>query len=241
VSGGPETPAAAPSNGGVGAAHSSVVDDALAAVQLGSEVVRAYLRHCYLPAAGGPDPLHVNAAARSRWQTRGGTLYLAEEEPTVWAESCRARAAQVVAADPTGGVGLGAANFAFYAVRPLGAPVDARALYEVRWPVAALADLTAPENEMALQSAGVDATDLIADDYRPCPQIAHYGEANGWEAIRAPSAALDGGVCVAVMPSHHPARRLWRELVAAARPTVAVAYLTRYRAGERPGWLGSSA
>ena len=206
-------------------------------VTLTPATVRAYVRHVWLPGNAQPDPLWVDAAQRSRWQTVGGTLYLAEDETTVWSESCRARAGAVAAADPTGGVGLHPANFAYYASQPLDRPVDARALFEVRFAVARMADLTSLANQAVLGSAGMSPAELIADDYGRCPQVAHYGEANGWQAIRAPSAAWEDGECVAVMTGHHPTRGLWRILLAAARPTVAVAYLTRYRAGERPAWL----
>lgn len=209
----------------------------LATLTLTRAAVRAYLRHVWLPSSAPPDPLWVNASAPSRWRTAGGTLYLAEDAETVWAESCRARAAAVAAADPTGGVGLHADNFEYYAAQPLARPVDARALFEVRVDVERLADLTTPDSQAVLARAGMSAGELIADDYRQCVALSHYAEANGWQAIRAPSAAYEDGVCVAVMPGHRPSRGLWRILLRAARPTVAVAYLTRYRAGERPGWL----
>ncbi|HEY1517449.1 MAG TPA: hypothetical protein VGF91_13585 [Solirubrobacteraceae bacterium] len=215
--------------------------DALEALMLTAAAVRAYVRHVWLPATAAPDPLWVSAAQPSRWQTAGGTLYLAEDEPTVWAESCRARAAAVTSADPTGGVGLHPANFDHYASRPLGAPVDARALFEVRFDLDRMADLTNAANQTILRRAGMDAAELIADDYGRCQQLARHGERHSWQAIRAPSAAYDGGVCVAVMPGHHPRSGRWRILVDAARPTVAIAYLTRYRTGERPAWLDGAA
>ena len=107
-----------------------------------------------------------------------------------------------------------------------------------------MADLTSAANQAVLASAGISASELIADDYGRCPRVARHEEANGWQAIRASSAAWAGGVCVAVMHGHHPTRGLWRILLAAARPTVAVAYLTRYRVGNgrrgltvrSPGW-----
>lgn len=222
-------------------ARPPLVVEALADVALTVVDVRAYVRHVYLPTAGVPDPLWVNAAQSSRWQTDGGTLYLAENAQTVWAEFCRARASQIAAADPTGGVGLGPANFAFYAPLALSPPVDARALFEVNFRVEGLADLTTPQALSALTAAGMTDAELIADDYGRCPEVAKYGEAQGWQAIRAPSAALDGGVCLAVMPDHHPEGGLWQVLTAAMRPAVAVAYLTRYRAGERPAWLDGAA
>src|SRR3954453_5386882 len=184
----------------------------LAAMPIVTGEIRAYVPPCYLPPVGNPDPLWVNAAQSSRWQTIGGTLYLAEDAQTAWAESCRARAAQVEAADPTGGVGLGSANFAYYARQPLAAPVDARALFEVSFRVERLVDLTSEDALASLRAAGLTDDELRADDYGRCPNVAQYGEADGWEAIRAPSAALDGGLCVAVMPGHHPPTGLWRIL-----------------------------
>jgi hypothetical protein len=216
----------------------SADDDALDAIEVRDARIRAYIRHCYLPASGQPDPLYVNAAQESRWHTAGGTLYLAEDENTVWAEMCRVRASQVLLADPTGGVGLAPANFAFYGPRTLDDPVDRRALLQVEFRVDALADLTTSESGAVLGDMGLTDADLLADDYGPCPRIAKAGERLGWHAIRARSAALDGGVCLAVFHRHHPPRVLWRTLRDSARPVVAIAYLTRYRAGERPPWLG---
>jgi hypothetical protein len=212
-------------------------EGALADVALTPAAVRAYVRHVWLPAADPPDPPWVSAAQLGRWQSTAGTLYLAEDEPTVWAESCRARAAAVAAADPTGGVGLHAANFAHYASQPLGAPIDARAPFEVSFEVERMADLTTAANQMALEHTGMDAAELTSDDYERCREVARYGEQHDWHAIRAPSAAYEDGVCLAVMRGHHPERGLWRILLDAARPTVAIAYLTRYRSSERPPWL----
>jgi hypothetical protein len=224
------------------ASASAALDPAeLGALVLTSAAVRAYLRHVYLPGSALPDPLWVNASMPSRWQTAGGTLYLAEDAETVWAESCRSRATAISDADPTGGVGLHPRNFNYYAGRPLGPPVDARALFEVTFVVERMADLTDPANQAVLARAGMSVDALIAVDYRRCTQLARYGEANGWQAIRAPSAAYEDGVCVAVLAGHHPDRGLWHILLDAARPTVAVAYLTRYRVGERPGWLDGAA
>jgi hypothetical protein len=212
--------------------------DALDAIQVRAARVRVYLRHCYIPSVDQPDPLYVDHAQASRWHTDGGTLYLAEDENTVWAEMCRVRPGQIGRADPTGGIGLAPANFAFYGPQALADPVDARALFEVEFGVGALADLTTSGSRAVLGGMGVSDTDLLVDDYGPCPDIAKAGERLGWHAIRAPSAALNGGVCVAVFRGHHPPHGLWRKLRDSARPVVAVAYLTRYRAGERPAWLG---
>ena len=102
-------------------------DAALAAVPAGPRVVRVYLRHCFIPAVGNPDPLWVNPAVDSRWWTPRGSLYVAEEPDTVMAEHCRNSAAGVQAADPTGGVGLNERNFGYYAGQPVGDPLPARA------------------------------------------------------------------------------------------------------------------
>jgi hypothetical protein len=137
---------------------------------------------------------------------------LAEEEETVWAEACRVRAWQIADADPTGGIGLAAGNFGYYGPLPLGPPVDLRALYEVTFEVRALADLTTATSRETLAEVGLGDSELLADDYGPCPDIAKAGQRLGWEAIRAPSAALPGGICVAVLPGHHPSRERWRIL-----------------------------
>src|SRR5207249_4706475 len=78
-------------------------------------VVRVYLRHCFIPAVGKPDPLWVTPAVDSRWCTPRCSLYVAEEHDSVMADHCRNSAAGVQAADPTGGVGLNERNFAYYA------------------------------------------------------------------------------------------------------------------------------
>lgn len=192
------------------------------------------LRHCYIPAAGHPDPLRVSAAMRSRWQTAGGTLYLADGDVTVWAEYCRHCASDVAAADPTGGVGLRDVNFSLYGPRALREPVSARALFEVTVSMDRVADLTGFGARQLLADEGVD---VLADDYGVCPAIASQVAANGWQALRVPSAAYPGGVCVAVLPGCFPARKSCRMVMDFARPKVATAYLTRYRLGERPGWL----
>ena len=83
-----------------------------------------------------------------------------------------------------------------------------------------LADLRSPLPLDALRDIGVSAEDLIADDFGPCPAIAQAGEELGQDAFR-------------------------HERAGASRPTqrarsVRTAYLTRYRAGERPAWLAAA-
>jgi hypothetical protein len=219
---------------------SALTATAFAAVPAGPRVVLVYLRHCYIPAVGNPDPLWVNAGVPSRWWTPRGTLYVAEEPDTVMAEHCRNSAASVQAADPTGGIGLNPRNFAFYAARPVGDPVPARALFSVRVAFERLADLRPPLALDALREVGVSATDLLADDYGPCPDIAQLGEQLGWQAIRAQSAANPDGTALGIFRDAFPPRERWRVGAEATRPSVRIAYLTRYRAGERPAWLAAA-
>jgi hypothetical protein len=218
----------------------AVAVGALADVPVGPRAIRVYLRHCFLPPTGAPDPLWVNAAVASRWHTHEGTLYVAEDAETIWAELCRNTAARVAAADPTGGVGLNLANLAFYGPQPLRPPVDARALFSVDVAFDHVADFTGSAGQAALQTAGVadPAVDLLDDGYGPCPQIAKAGHAMGWQAVRAPSAALAGGVTLSIFDGAWPAATAWKLEELSARPSVSTAYLSRYRASERPAWLG---
>jgi hypothetical protein len=214
---------------------------ALADVPIGPHATRVYLRHCFLPHSGDPDPLWLDASQQSRWHTHQGTLYVAEDPETVWAELCRNTSARVAAADPTGGVGLNPANFAFYGPQPLRPPVDARALFSVAVVCDSVADFTTTGGHAALLAAGVTdpATDLLADDYGPCPAIAKAGHALGWQSVRAPSAARIGGTTMSIFDRAWPPRTDWTLEQPAARPTVSTAYLTRYRDEHRPSWLAS--
>jgi hypothetical protein len=219
---------------------SALTDAALAAIPAVPRTVRVYLRHCYIPAAADPDPLWVNAAVSSRWWTPDGSLYVAEDPDSVMAEHCRNSAVSVQAADPTGGVGLNEQNFAFYAAQPVGDPLPARALFSVSMSFARLADLRSPLALAALRGQGVRAGDLLADDYGPCPAIAQAGERLGWQAIRAQSAANPDGTALAIFHAAFPPRERWRVEDDTVRPSVRTAYVTRYRGGERPAWLGDA-
>lgn len=214
----------------------AVVD--VAGVPAGPRVVRVYLRHCFIPAAGDPNPLWVSPAVPSRWWTPRGTLYVSEDPETVMAEHCRNNAAGVQAADPTGGVGLNPRNFAAYAANAVGDPLPARAMFSVDIAFDRLADLRSPLALDALRDIGIGPADLLDDGYGPCPEVAQAGEQLGWQAIRAQSAANTAGTSLAIFHDAFPARASWRMDIAAASPSIRVAYLTRYRVGERPGWLG---
>jgi hypothetical protein len=77
----------------------------------------------------------------------------------VMAEHCRNSAEEVRAADPTGGVGVNAGNFAFYAGQPVGEPLPARALFSVRVTFDPHADLRSP---LALDTLREIATRALA-------------------------------------------------------------------------------
>ena len=203
------------------------------------EPLRADLwwRHCYLPFnPRTQDPQYVDPGTPSRWQTKEGTLYLGDRSTTVWCEYLRNSPRQVRRADPTGGLGLASES----QVRALARePLDIarRGLWRVEVEFNRVVNLTSDAGLDVLQTAGVAPDELLADDYGPCPDIASQHARLGWQAVIAPSAALDRGRCVAVFSPHHPARRRWEMVEQAAVPTVLHAYLTRYRAGEEPFWL----
>lgn len=218
---------------------SAVTADALDAVPIGPLATRIYLRHCHIPPPPeDPDPLWINAAAPSRWQSPGGTLYVAEDDETVMAEYCRNTAHVLKAADPTGGVGLNPHNFAHFASQPVGDPLPARAVFSVEIELDRVADIRGADAQEALRVKGIQPDDLLADDYGPCPALAQVGEGLGWQAVRAQSAANTRGTALAVFHGSHPAAPIWRVELEAGRPSVRIAYLTRYKAGERPLWLG---
>jgi hypothetical protein len=209
-------------------------------IPTGPLATQVWLRHCFLPSAGDPDPLWVKARQPSRWQTDEGTVYLAADEVTVWAEYCRNDHARIASADPTGGVGVNRGSFAYYADQVLNPPVQARAIFSVPVHLERVADLTTAPAQQALRVAGVDnpSLDLLADDFGPCQDIAKAGVKLGWQAVRAPSAARVGGAALAIFHSDRPPAGDWVLQQRAARPIVAVAYLTRYHTGQRPAWLG---
>lgn len=214
--------------------------DVLEAFEAQPLATRVYFRQCYVPAPPAPpDPLWINAAAPSRWQTPAGTLYVAEGVDTVMAEYCRNDAAAVSAADPTGGAGLTLNNFNYFAAQAVGDPVPVRALFSVDVELDCVVDFLSDAAQARLAAIGIEPVELLADDYGPCPQLAQLGEQLGWQAIRARSAADVDGVAIAIVHGSHPAAHLWHTEADAVRPSVRIAYLTRYKAGERPAWLAN--
>jgi hypothetical protein len=218
--------------------NASVLDqesvDALEAVETS---VVVYFRHVYLPPVGAPDPFRVRPES-GRWAT-AWTLYTADTEYVAWSEYCRQQAADVERGDPTGGMGINARNLPALASVEVGTPLPLRSLFTLTFQFARLADLTTEDARLRLNAAGFSDVNFYADDYGLCPDLAKLGESLGWEALRAPSPAWrPEGRCIAVFEAGRSRLQRSRMVVEAARPTVAVAAGTTYRAGERPGWLG---
>jgi RES domain len=196
--------------------------------------VRIYYRHVWLPPVGAPDPFYVRPG-EGRWAT-DWTLYTAEEEAVTWAEYCRNHPDDVRDADITGGAGLDLPGLEALAADEV--PVAARSLYELDCVFDRLADLMSPWARVCLENAGFDNAGLLADDYGQCPELAAWADDLRWEGLRSPSAAWIGGAgCVSIFLPGRAKIRAVRQAIPAARPSVAVAYATRYRARERPVWL----
>jgi hypothetical protein len=199
--------------------------------------VTVYYRHVWLPPGGAnPDPLFVRR--EGRWPT-DWTLYTATSPAVAWAEYCRNHPRDVAAADPTGGVGLDDSGLA--ALGPLELPLAARALFALDLAFDALADLTSEWATSLLTRSGFHTDSFAADapDYGDCPELASLVAALGWQAMLVPSAAwpTPDGLCVPVFDDGLPGLVTPREVLAAARPSVAVAAATNYAAGARPRWL----
>lgn len=212
---------------------------ALAGVPVGPRTLTLYYRHVHLPVGTPPDPLRTSAGTASRWATAAGTLYTAATQQVAWSEYCRQVGGFIAAADPTGGIGLTPNSFAAFRGQELGDPVPRRALYGLRMEFERVADLMATEARNALRSAGFDFGDLYVDGYGRCPEVAQAGEALGWQALIAPSAAWrrPDGVSVPVFEAGKPRPSQVLPLLTAARPSIAVAYLTHYKTADRPSWL----
>lgn len=210
-------------------------EQVLAKLRPTSLATTLYLRQVYLPAGGDPTPFYVRAHD-GRWGT-DWTLHTTASPPTAWAEYCRHVPDLVQQADPTGGVGLRTANLSGLAFLELGDPVLRRALFALTYEFDRVLDVRREPG--VLVEAGFGVSNLFADDYGLCPELARWATASGFEAVVAPSAAwrfTDGLVCAVLQDGRE---NLVREdiVVASARPTVAVAAATTYKDGERPSWL----
>lgn len=201
--------------------------------------VEVVYRQVYIPRAGVPDPLYV-VGGSGRWGTEW-TLHTAVSPHVAWAEYCRNAAEAIARADPTAGVGLDPRTIAAYASLEVGDPVLRRSLYLLRFDFVRLVDLTTDLAAAALRRAGFSPSDFTLDDFGGCPELAQAGVDLGWEALLAPSAAWQfaDGRCIAVFQLGRERLIRFSRLIDAARPTIATAYATTYRDGERPTWLGA--
>jgi hypothetical protein len=214
----------------------SLDEEVLAELRPTSLATTLYLRQVYLPPVGDPTPFFVRPHD-GRWGT-DWTLHTTVSPPTAWAEYCRHIPELVQQADPTGGVGLRAANLSGLAFLELGDPVLRRALFALTYDFDRVLDVRRQPD--VLNKAGFGASNLFADDYGLCPELARWASTSGFEAVVAPSAAwrfADGVVCAVLQAGQ---QRLVREdvVVPSARPTVAVAAATSYKNGEKPSWVG---
>jgi hypothetical protein len=209
--------------------------EALAQLRLVSLSATLYLRQVYIPYAGEPTYDYVKPN-EGRWGT-SWTLHATASPPTAWAEYCRHCPELIERADPTGGIGLSAANLSGLAFLELKYPVLRRCLYALTYDFARVLDVK--RDEQALAAAGFELASVFSDDFGPCQDLAQWASGAGVEAIVAPSAAWrfpDGAVCAVLEPGR--ARLRHRDVVvASARPTVMVASRTTYRVGEKPSWI----
>jgi hypothetical protein len=215
--------------------------EAAAAIGVVPTSVTVYFRHVYRPADGDPDPFRVRPH-EGRWGT-DWTLHTAETIHVAFAEYCRQAASaddDLERSDPTGGVGINAQNLQTLGSLEVSSPLPARALFRLTFRFERFADLTSNAAVQALAAAGFDSQNFYSDEYAECQALSRAGSAARWEALRAPSAAWrPDGRCVAVFEAGRRRLIRYRRVVAAARPTIAVAYATTYKDGERPTWLGS--
>lgn len=141
----------------------------------------------------------------------------------------------------TGGVGVDARSLPSLGSLRVGLPLPPRSMFELNFAFERLADLLSPWGIECLNEAGFPVEDFYADppDYGMCPELAAIAEPLGWEAMRVPSAAFRdrGAFCVPVFEEGRNRLRDSTQVVAAARPTVALAYATRYADDLRPRWL----
>jgi len=184
-----------------------------------------------------PDPEYVKPDS-GRWATPEGTLYTATSVAVTWNEYCRWSAKDLSCPpDHTDGIPkqLGA-RLAYQAVGP---PPPQRALVRLEFALERVPDLTLLSAAQALLAAQFDVSKLRCDDHSECRKLSAVAPQLGWDAMIVPSAATDQqpGRCVPIFQAGR-ARIVDREVAASpASPTLFHALETRYRVGERPGWL----
>lgn len=187
------------------------------------------------------DP--VRTSRSGRWAS-SGTLYTTLEPETCLAEYCRWRATEISQADPTNGAGIDERNLWTLARLEVPAPLPARCIIELEARFRRMVDVGRADNLAVLEELGFSQSDMSGDNYAPCNRVAAAMEAAGIEAILSPSAAwpFGGAHCVSILPAGM-SRIVGSPRVRhdAVRPTILIAYGTRYKAGERPAWLGAAA
>jgi len=206
-------------------------------IELRQASLRVYYRHAWIPQAGAADPLFVRED-EGRWGTTW-TLHTALSTHVALSEYCRSKADDITRADPTGGVGLTRASLPAFSALEIQEPLPRRSLFGLTFTFERLCDLTGGRAQAALRRAGFDTADFFADDFGQCQQLAHMGAVLGWEALLVPSAAWrhDDGLCAPILSAGRPRLQRQHLIDEAVRPTVAVAYGTTYKFGERPRWL----
>jgi hypothetical protein len=184
-------------------------------------------------------PLSVTPGS-GRWNTPDGTLYTASSQVVAWAEFCRWFWRDIADAAPTAARHIDAGELTRIGSQALGQEVPVRSIYEIRGSLQRLADLTDPANQAYLHLAGFPLEHFLTntpDDYGLCPEVARIGEELGWDALRTPSAAWpEDGYTIAIFAAGRLGISSCR-VVFEGRPTVAMAVATRYRDGQKPGWI----
>ena len=214
--------------------------DEQALSELPAEPVELSLyRTAWLPERGDPNPLFTEPKT-NRFGTEAGTIYTASTAVVAWSETCRNRSDEIEGSNPLGVTNVTLDEIQRFATTPIDRLVPMRALYRLEFSFERAVDVRGDVARAALGAAGIDADDLVADGYGRCRDLAAAAVSLGWEAILVPSAAWAraDGFCVPVFKPAGALRMTRSELLAAAAlPTLAVAYLTRYPAGARPSWL----
>lgn len=204
---------------------------------VGPATVKLYYRTVHIPYREEADPLRV-VPGTGRWPS-SRTLYTASSDDVAWAEFCRNHAADIEAADMTGGIGIDLSSLQAMADFGLGPPVPSRSLYELTFRFTQIVDLTTDAAWAVLADADFDVADFFSDTYGECPALAEHGVERGWEALRVPSAAWRSkdACCIPVFPAGFPRLEGVRIVEASAVPTIRVSVGTSYRLGERPSWM----
>ncbi|HZV74673.1 MAG TPA: RES domain-containing protein [Conexibacter sp.] len=183
-----------------------------------------------------PDPSYAKRDA-GRWATPDGTLYTACTIGVTWNEYCRWSAKDLLCPpDVSGGIPRKMGQQLAY--RAAGPPPPARALVRLEFDLQRVPDLTLHHVAQSLLAAQFDVSKLRSDDHDECRTLSAVAALLGWDAMVVPSAATDqAGRCVPVFKAGRGRLIDWEIAASPASPTLLHALETRYRQGERPGWL----